>query len=287
MLSSRSTWTDPDRGEVALVGEIRSLADVDRSDQFGDQEVEVGIALAVRMGAHVDRHVVDRNGEIGAVVEIEAAQEILVGLAVAAVLGDDQAGHDFERFGGPGKWPRIDLFTADIFLARGRHRRREPKRPAALAAGAASTAGLGIAMRARPSASVSAVLGASGRASGRCRGASTSTGGSAVGGARCRAGCQAGDRTAPGHASMNAVHPRARIRKHRTSPHAADDMTNESRAVDRGGLCCTPTTRPKLYMTASMMMSIIHHTRLLPAGGRHAAHHDYARRRPDGRTRRA
>ena len=106
-----------DRGEIAFVGEVRSLADIDRADQFGDQEIQVGIALPVRMGAHVDRHFVDRDGEIGAVVEIEAAQEILVGLAVAAVLGDDQAGNDFKRFRGPGKRPRVDFRAADIFLA--------------------------------------------------------------------------------------------------------------------------------------------------------------------------
>ena len=34
-----------------------------------------------------------------AVVEVEAAQIVLVGLAVAAVLGDDQPGHRLEHFG--------------------------------------------------------------------------------------------------------------------------------------------------------------------------------------------
>ncbi len=72
-----------DRGEIALVGEIGPLADVDRADQLGDQEVEIGIALAVAVRAHVDGHVVDGDREIGAVVEIVAAQEILVGFALA------------------------------------------------------------------------------------------------------------------------------------------------------------------------------------------------------------
>ena len=52
------------------------------------------------MGRHVDRHAVDLDGEIGAVVEIEAAQEILVGFAFAGMLGDDQAGHDLQRLAG-------------------------------------------------------------------------------------------------------------------------------------------------------------------------------------------
>ncbi len=89
------------RREVALVREIRSFFDADRCDQFRDEEIQVGIPLTVGVSAHVDRHVVDRDCEISAVVEIEAAQEILVGLAVAAVLRDDQAGYNFKRFGGP------------------------------------------------------------------------------------------------------------------------------------------------------------------------------------------
>jgi hypothetical protein len=44
-------------------------------------------------------------------------------LAVAAVLGDDQAGHDLERFGRPGKRSRVDVIAADILLARRRDRR--------------------------------------------------------------------------------------------------------------------------------------------------------------------
>jgi hypothetical protein len=42
------------------------------------------------VGTHVDRHVDDRDRQIGAVVEIVAAQEILVGFALARVLRDDQ-----------------------------------------------------------------------------------------------------------------------------------------------------------------------------------------------------
>ncbi|MPN56411.1 hypothetical protein SDC9_204099 [bioreactor metagenome] len=51
------------------------------------------------VAGHVDRHAQDVGGEVAAVVEIETAQEILVGFAVAGVLGDDHAGHGFQRFG--------------------------------------------------------------------------------------------------------------------------------------------------------------------------------------------
>src|SRR5262245_35943032 len=72
-----------------------------RLHELRDQEVDVCVALAVAVGAHVDRHAVDRDGEIGAVVEIKATQEILVGLALARVLGHDQAGRRFEEFARP------------------------------------------------------------------------------------------------------------------------------------------------------------------------------------------
>ena len=78
--------------EVADVGEVRPLADIHRLDQLRDHEIDIGIALPVAMGRHVDGHAVDLDGEIGAVVEIEAAQKILVGFAFAGMLGDDQPG---------------------------------------------------------------------------------------------------------------------------------------------------------------------------------------------------
>ena len=79
---------------------IRALAVVDVGYEFGDDEVEVGIALSVTVGGQVDGHAVERGGKIGAVVEVEAAKEILVGFAGAAVLGDDEAGDGFKQFAG-------------------------------------------------------------------------------------------------------------------------------------------------------------------------------------------
>ena len=88
-------------GEIALIGEVGPLADIDRLDQFRNQEVDIGIALAVAVRRHVDRHAVDGDGKIRAVVEIEAAQKILVGFALAGMLGDDQARHDFQHLADP------------------------------------------------------------------------------------------------------------------------------------------------------------------------------------------
>ena len=71
------------------------------------------------MGRHVDGHAVDGDGEIGAVVEIEAAQKILVGFALAGMLGDDQAGHGFQRLADPREGNGIHLRAADAHGAGG------------------------------------------------------------------------------------------------------------------------------------------------------------------------
>jgi hypothetical protein len=46
----------------------------------------------MRVRRQVERHAVQIGGEIRAVIQIEAAQKILVGLSAARVLGDDDAG---------------------------------------------------------------------------------------------------------------------------------------------------------------------------------------------------
>ena len=86
-------------GEVALFGGVGALPVADPVDQLGDQPVEVAVALAVGMARHVHRHAVDEGGEVGAVVQVEAAQEVLVRLTVAAVLGDDHPRHELQHLG--------------------------------------------------------------------------------------------------------------------------------------------------------------------------------------------
>ena len=45
----------------------------------------------------VQRHCVEENGEVSAMVEIEAAHKILISLPAAGVLGDDEAGKRFQN----------------------------------------------------------------------------------------------------------------------------------------------------------------------------------------------
>ena len=70
-------------GKIAELRVVRALVVGDALDQLRDHEVEVHVALAVPVRRHVDRHAFHARQEVGAVVEVEAAQEILVRLAVA------------------------------------------------------------------------------------------------------------------------------------------------------------------------------------------------------------
>ena len=102
--------------EIADLGMIGAFPVSQGADGFGDHEVEVGVALAVAMGAHVDWHAVHVGGEIGAVIQVEAPQEVLVGLACAAVLGHHHAGHQFQHIPGAQNGAQFDLFLADQAL---------------------------------------------------------------------------------------------------------------------------------------------------------------------------
>ena len=107
------------RSEVAFVGEVRPLLVGDAVHEFGQQPVQVAVAMAVRVRRHVHRHAGDEAREVGAMVEVEAAQEILVRLAITAVLGDDHTGHEFQHFGRAQGGPAFDQPGGDRALARG------------------------------------------------------------------------------------------------------------------------------------------------------------------------
>ena len=108
-----------DGGEVPFVGVVRPFAVLDAADELGDDEVEIGVALTVGVGRHVDRHAVDRGGEVGAVIEVDAAQVVLVRFALAAVLGDDQAGDAFQQLARSQKRPVLELLRRNGAFGRG------------------------------------------------------------------------------------------------------------------------------------------------------------------------
>ena len=75
--------------------------------------------MAVAMRRHVHRHAGDRRGEVSAVIEIEAAQVVLVRLALAAVLTDHDTRHRLEDFAGAHDRARVELACRDGALAGG------------------------------------------------------------------------------------------------------------------------------------------------------------------------
>ena len=106
------------RREVAFLRPIGPLARQQALGELGDQEIEIGIALPVRVRAQVDRHPVEPEGDIGAVVEVEAAQEILVGFSLTGMLRDDQARHRFEDFARPRDGEGVQGLAGDPLLRR-------------------------------------------------------------------------------------------------------------------------------------------------------------------------
>ena len=60
--------------------------------------------------------------KIGAVIQIEGAQEVLIGFALARMLGDDQPGNIFEQRGGPQQGLTQHLLLAHVARRRGTHR---------------------------------------------------------------------------------------------------------------------------------------------------------------------
>lgn len=84
--------------EVPPGSVIGAFTEVDGFDGFRDEEMEVGVALTVGVGNHVDRQAVDRNANVCSVVDIETAQEDLFGFTASGVLGDKQARHLAQYF---------------------------------------------------------------------------------------------------------------------------------------------------------------------------------------------
>ncbi|MGC4090801.1 MAG: hypothetical protein QM756_23595 [Polyangiaceae bacterium] len=87
----------PGGREIPVLGGIGPLLVLDALHQLGNEEIQVQVAVAVAVGGQVDGHAVDGDGKVGAVVQVEAPQEILVGFAVPGMLGDDEAGYRFQH----------------------------------------------------------------------------------------------------------------------------------------------------------------------------------------------
>ena len=107
------------RAIVADFGVIRAFLGIHPLHKLRDDGVHVRVALAMRVRRQVQRHAVDENGEVRAVVEIEAAQKILVGFAAAGVLRDDQAGKRLQNLSRAKKRTILEFLCAYRYLASG------------------------------------------------------------------------------------------------------------------------------------------------------------------------
>ena len=112
-------------GEVPVLDEVRPFERLETQDGLGDQKVQVGVALAVGVAAEVDREPVDEERDVGAVIGVEAAQEVLLRLAAALMLADDEAGDQAHDIGRPTLRAELEVEPGDEDLrGRGDGRRR-------------------------------------------------------------------------------------------------------------------------------------------------------------------
>ena len=65
------------------------------------------------MAALIDGHAIERQAEIDTMIEIDAAQKILIGLAFTTVLADDQSRHNLENLTRASNHTRVDLRLSD------------------------------------------------------------------------------------------------------------------------------------------------------------------------------
>ena len=89
----------PHGGKIAHIGIIRSLAEVDVVHDLWDEPIQVHIPLAVGMCREIDRDAIHERRKIRAMIQIKAAQQILIGFPAATVLRRYQAGDDLQDFG--------------------------------------------------------------------------------------------------------------------------------------------------------------------------------------------
>jgi hypothetical protein len=77
--------------------------------------------------AHVHRHPIDGDREIGAMIEIEAAQEVLVGFALATVLCHHEAGDGLQNLACPIEGTGVQALFRNDTLAAGLCRTHESR----------------------------------------------------------------------------------------------------------------------------------------------------------------
>ena len=107
------------RSKIANGGVIGPLGVIYPGDHPWHQKAKVGIALPMRVGGAVDRHIVDKIGEIRTMIKVIAADQILLRLAFARMDGDHKAGNALVELARAVDLPQGHFLLADAALAGG------------------------------------------------------------------------------------------------------------------------------------------------------------------------
>ena len=75
--------------------------------------------MTMGMRRQIDRYAIDGRQEVRAMVQIEAAQKVLVGFAIARVLGHDQSRNPLQHIGRAQHRPGLDARCIDKSARRG------------------------------------------------------------------------------------------------------------------------------------------------------------------------
>ncbi len=103
-------------GEVALLRRVRTFENAHRVNELGDDEVRVGVSVAVVVARVVDGDAIDAELEVLPLVRVEAAEEDLLGVAGAALVREEEAGRELERVGGVGAGDGLQLADRDLVV---------------------------------------------------------------------------------------------------------------------------------------------------------------------------
>jgi len=106
-------------GKITHIRIVRPFPEGHIVHELRNDPIEVHIALAVGVRGQINGDAIDTRGKVGAMVEIKATQEILIGFPAATVLRHGDAGDDFQDFAWAEHWPGFELCLAHPTL-RGR-----------------------------------------------------------------------------------------------------------------------------------------------------------------------
>ena len=86
------------RRKVAGIGKVRAFLIRKAAQKFRNHRIEVRVSLAVRMSPEIERHSIQLHREVRPMIEIEAAQKVLIGFPAARVLGHGHPGNHLQQF---------------------------------------------------------------------------------------------------------------------------------------------------------------------------------------------